>query len=456
MKRHRNDGLRKICGCPRRRWTECPHSWHLNYKPRGGKAWRLSIDREVGRHVAARDVARVEANKIRAAIDAATFRQAAPAQPSAGLTLRDVTSRYLARHVDVPTRRAHAKYSMQLHVARLVDARVPAAGETTIALGDKPIGAVMKADIEALRDQLRDEYRTNRARVAEFAAWRALPNDERGRAPRPAAPPRTMRAGVKAGETGINRLLARLRHVFSWAIVEGYATATPFKRHGVTVIKLETKAETARTRRLEPGEEDALRLAAGPHLRALMIAALSTGCRLGELLTLQWQQIRRDEQGNPRWIVLDADRTKTNRSRSIPVGPRLRAELEMRRTDPVGKEFGPEHFVFGNEVGEQIASIKTAWRATCRRAGIRGLHFHDLRREFGSRLLESGADPHDVREFLGHANITTTSRYLASTPLRLERALSRMESNEPTSTAAAADANVWRPPTSAQKAAYRN
>src|SRR5882672_6688393 len=83
--------------------------------------------------------------------------------------------------------------------------------------------------------------------------------------------------------------------------------------------------------------------------------------------------------------------------------------------------------MFGNDVGEQVVSIKTAWRATCRRAGVRGLHFHDLRREFGSRLLESGADPHDVREFLGHANITTTSRYLASSALRLERALSRLE-----------------------------
>ena len=59
----------------------------------------------------------------------------------------------------------------------------------------------------------------------------------------------------------------------------------------------------------------------------------------------------------------------------------------------------------------------------------------------GSRLLESGADPHDVREFLGHANISTTSRYLASTPLRLEKALARMEAAnaepaEPTTTTA--------------------
>ena len=65
----------------------------------------------------------------------------------------------------------------------------------------------------------------------------------------------------------------------------------------------------------------------------------------------------------------------------------------------------------------------------CAGAGIRNLHFHDLRREFASRLRESGASDHDVRDFLGHANITTTSRYLKSTSLRLERALADMEAS---------------------------
>ena len=43
------------------------------------------------------------------------------------------------------------------------------------------------------------------------------------------------------------------------------------------------------------------------------------------------------------------------------------------------------------------------------------------------RLLESSADLHDVRDCLGHANITTTSRYVRSTPVRLAQALERME-----------------------------
>ena len=59
-------------------------------------------------------------------------------------------------------------------------------------------------------------------------------------------------------------------------------------------------------------------------------------------------------------------------------------------------------------------------------------------REFACRLVESRADLHDVRDFLGHANITTTSWYVRSTPVRLAQALERMEAA--TETVADADA----------------
>ena len=126
-------------------------------------------------------------------------------------------------------------------------------------------------------------------------------------------------------------------------------------------------------------------------------------------------------------MVLQADKTKTAALRVVPVGQRLAAVLEMIRTDPLGEPLGPDTYVFGDEVGGPIGSIKTTWRTTCAKAGVVGLNFHDLRREFACRLLESRAELHDVRDFLGHTNLTTTSRYLRSTPLRLERALGLLE-----------------------------
>jgi integrase len=80
--------------------------------------------------------------------------------------------------------------------------------------------------------------------------------------------------------------------------------------------------------------------------------------------------------------------------------------------------------------GEQIKAVRTAWRATCARAGIQGLHFHDLRREFGSRVLESGSSLVEARDLLGHANISQTSTYLQSTAKSLGLAIERKEAHE--------------------------
>jgi integrase len=316
---------------------------------------------------------------------------------------------------------------MEILIAMMRRAEVPAANGATIRLEAKPIDAITRADVEAVRTWRRQEQSAGNSRT-----------------------------GSKGGEVGTNRLLSRLRHVFSWAIAEGYLTETPFKRGPVSVVKLETGAEGARTRRLEPsvmlpdgtvrdGEETRLLKHAGPHLQALIIAALSTGCRLGELLSLQWSQVRRDERGQARWIVLPATKTKTGEGRVIPVGPNLRAVLDLRRHAPDGKEHPQTAYIFGNEVGEPTKSIRTAWELTCERAEIHDLHFHDLRREFASRLLESRADLHDVQMFLGHANITTTSRYLQSTPTRLERVLERMERDAQQASQPAASAQLAVP-----------
>jgi integrase len=81
--------------------------------------------------------------------------------------------------------------------------------------------------------------------------------------------------------------------------------------------------------RLDDGDEDKLIAAAGSRTQAIIIAALETGCRIGELLSLQWGQVRWAEG----YILLNASKTKTNEARSVPMTSRLRGILEMRRTD---------------------------------------------------------------------------------------------------------------------------
>jgi hypothetical protein len=78
-------------------------------------------------------------------------------------------------------------------------------------------------------------------------------------------------------------------------------------------------------------------------------------------------------------------------------------------------------------VGQRIGSIDKASAAACRRAGISDLHFHDLRREAGSRWLEGGVSLQVVRDWLGHTNVSQTSTYLATTPAGEYDAMRRFE-----------------------------
>jgi len=121
--------------------------------------------------------------------------------------------------------------------------------------------------------------------------------------------------------------------------------------------------------------------------------------------------------GRYRALILRAGKTKTGTMRIGSVGQRLSAALDALRTDRAGEPLGPAAFVFGTELGV-VSSVKTAWRTACKKAGLADLHFLRLRREFACRLLEVRAELHDVRDFLGHGNITTTTPYLRSTTLK--------------------------------------
>jgi integrase len=202
-----------------------------------------------------------------------------------------------------------------------------------------------------------------------------------------------------------NRDLALLRAAFNWAVLNELVPATPFKVGTVTAVQLHR--EEPRTRRLQPGEAERLLAAAGGRHRDLIVAALETGCRRGELLSLQWEQVRGD-------LFLPAGKTKAKKPRPIPISSVLQAVLDRRRADPAGDPHPSSAFVFGDEVGRPQTSIKTAWRAICRRANITGLTFHDLRREAGSRWMDAGVPLATIQRWLGHHNISQTSTYLAA------------------------------------------
>ena len=145
------------------------------------------------------------------------------------------------------------------------------------------------------------------------------------------------------------------------------------------------------------------------------------------MLALCWH----DLEARQGWIRVRGETAKSGKTRWVPIGTsRLRAVLRFLRTDASGQPKPTNVPVFSNEAGEPIRYFQTAWRATLDQAGIDDLHWHDLRHEYASRLVEQRVPLSQVRDLLGHASIVTTERYDNQKPEALLEAVRRLENGE--------------------------
>jgi integrase len=377
-RRQRNDGLRKICGCRRSNWPKCAHGWHFSFYHRR-RAYRFSLDKELGRHVDSKSAAEAEADRIRSAIRRGQYgEQCAPVLDR--LTVAQLLETYNRRYVQLE--RADALRNAKYQISTIKRTEIERPDGRRQAFGDWLVSDVTTDTIERYREVRRVQ-----------GVYKDAKGVDR----------------ISGGLVTANRDLSFVRGCWNWAIRVGYVEKTPFKRGSEAVIKL--SREPSRSRRLEKDEADRLLAACGAHLRSITEGALECGARKGELLSLQWWQVR---QGARPELFFPAAKTKTRRDRCVPVSMRLKMILDMRRNDPSGEPMPPNAYVFGNEIGQRITSIKTAWGAARRRAAISDLHFHDLRREAGSRWLEGGVPLQMIRDWLGHSNIAQTSTYLGA------------------------------------------
>jgi integrase/recombinase XerD len=220
---------------------------------------------------------------------------------------------------------------------------------------------------------------------------------------------REMRRAKGLSAVSINHDLRLLRKMLNWAIRKGYLDRTPFKIGTEAAVALER--EIPRHKRFPtPDIEDRLLAAAGFHLRGVITAMLDTACRPGEILSLQWRDVSMARQE----LTIRAEKEKTRRERIVPISARLLALLDMRRTDPAGREFPPDAYVFGDEVGQRMksAQVREAWMTAATAAGLHDFQLRDLRHEAGSRFDEAGMPIAYIGTMLGHSNLSTTSRYL--------------------------------------------
>jgi integrase len=405
-KRHRNDGLLKRCGCARKRWSECPHPWHFTHG-HNGRGYFFNLNRRAGLP-RGKTLSKSEAiqwrNHFRTEIQAGRFdAPEEPSGPSDQSTLRQVGEAFVESWKLDADRRAHRVPALRQQLGSIYRTEVNGR-----LFGDHVFSEIRTADLLAFRDARRALLRTQEKQVAERRARIENGDKEATKLPVPPDLPHGRR-----GEIGINRLLEQLRRLFNWAIeTDRLHHESPFLKHGRPVIKM--AKQEARTRRLTGDEEARLLQHALPRQRDFIIAALDTGMRKGELLALQWRDVTIEKK--LALLSLRAETTKTNTARTVVSGSaRLLAVLKTRRNGPDSEPLPLTAHVFGDEFGEKVDSLKTAWATLCRKAGIEDLQIHDLRREAASRLDRQNVSRTTISAQLGHKRTTTTDIYLGST-----------------------------------------
>lgn len=393
-------GLYKICAHRGRHRDRCAHAWWGSFR-----GVRVSLAKWANREVQSKAEAGAALDELRVAIRTGTFHALASTRTSTVLTFREFVEIYRTRHV-IPKRLALAKeydWSVKPFVERF---------------GDRPLADIKTADIQDF--------------VADLQKPRVI-----GRRP-----------GLRVLSPGrVNRIVDLLRHMLNWAVGREYIERTPFKRGSETLIK-KLHDDSRRRRRIDEAEEAALLDAAPAHVQAMLIAALDTGMRQGEMLALRFGDVDLDRGV----LTLRGETTKSRRSRVVPISTaRLRAILAWLRRGADGLEKPDGSLVFSNEVGEPLRLFHRTWQSLVLRAhghiptwnprlayhglsdesqeAFRGinLRWHDLRHEYASRLVEQGVPLAQVRDLLGHASITTTERYDNQTVANLKIAASKLE-----------------------------
>jgi integrase len=170
---------------------------------------------------------------------------------------------------------------------------------------------------------------------------------------------------------------------------------------------------------LSPEEVWALvRAATSDQDGALYLMAAFTGLRRGELLALRWRdvdfaasaiRVRASYAGGA------LTTPKSGKVRSVPLAPEVAARLaKLSQRDWSTDE---DDLVFPGETGTFLdgSALRRRYMQALKSAGLRSLRFHDLRHTFGTRMIAK-ADIRRVQEWMGHADVQTTMRYLHYAP----------------------------------------
>ena len=212
----------------------------------------------------------------------------------------------------------------------------------------------------------------------------------------------------------VNRLLATLKHAFTKAVEWDMVEEEVLKR--VRKVKF-LEENNRRLRYLSKEECQSFVKACDPHLRPIVITALNTGMRKGEILSLKWDNVDLKHG----FILLDI--TKNGDRREVPINDTLRNNLQG-----ISRRLDVPHVFHDYVTGKPYKDVKRSFTSACKRAGIRDFKFHDMRHTFASHLVMAGVDITTVKELLGHQELKMTLRYAHLAPSHKVKAVDILDS----------------------------
>lgn len=196
----------------------------------------------------------------------------------------------------------------------------------------------------------------------------------------------------------INRELTCLKHLFTVAESYGkFDSKNPVKdvkffQERQYIMKVLDREEINRLINVSSG-----------YLRSMIIFALNTGMRKGEILNLRWNDI----DFNEHYIYIKE--SKSNKTRKIPMNGVVAATLKDIKREG--------EFVFMSPKTEtRFIGTFRSFKTACRKAGVPDLRFHDLRHTAATLMVTGRTDLVTVKEILGHSSIEMTMRYAHPAP----------------------------------------
>ena len=153
------------------------------------------------------------------------------------------------------------------------------------------------------------------------------------------------------------------------------------------------------------------------HLRPMVLLALNSGMRRGELFNLKWPDI----DLATRMVTVIGRTAKTGQTRHIPMNDEAYGVMCRWREQSTG-----DGYVFPSHDGGRMDNISTSWERLIKDAKIRNFRFHDCRHDFASKLVMAGVDLNTVRELLGHSDIKMTLRYAHLAPEHKAAAVAKL------------------------------